>query len=324
MKKVLVTGGAGFIGFHLSQRLAQQEYRVTILDNLAREYAGDSELESLLAMDSVRLIRGDITCRKTFDDIPCDFDSVYHLAAINGTGNFYSIPDEVLKVGTLGTINLLEWAKQNRETKILYSSSSEAYAGTLGLLGDKFPIPTPEDVPLVIDNPSNVRWSYAVGKILGEVAFGCYAKAHGLTNFVIIRYHNVYGPRMGFSHVLPQFIERIVQAEDPFQIFGGDETRAFCYVGDAIEATQFLMESDLTRGETYHVGRDEEISITEFAETLFDIAGVAPETVQRPAFEGSVKRRGPNCDKLAKLGYVAQTELRTGLQHSFEWYRSKF
>ena len=323
-RKALVTGGAGFIGYHLSNHLADFNYDVTILDNFTRGKE-DLEFKVLTNRDNVKFIHGDITKPETFDKLKTDFDYVYHLAAINGTENFYNIPDQVLKVGVLGTINILDWFSKQNRGKLLFSSSSETYAGAMKLMGDKFPIPTPEEIPLVVDNPANVRWSYGGSKIIGEIAFHAYAQAKKINDFSIIRYHNIYGPRMGNEHVIPQFIERIVKNENPFKIFGGDETRTFCYVDDAVRATQMVMESDDTNGKTIHIGRDDgELTIFDLAKELFKIANVNPNFEYHPSPEGCVMRRCPDITKLKSLGYNPKTILEEGLRKTYEWYKDKF
>ena len=244
---------------------------------------------------------------------------------INGTGNFYSRPVEVLKVGILGTINVLDWFVTLPHARLLYTSSSEAYAGACRLLGERFPLPTPETVPLVVDNPQNVRWSYGGSKILGEIACHAYAQERGMKDFRIVRYHNVYGPRMGFDHVVPQFIERIVKGEQPFTIHGGDETRTFIYVEDAVRATEIVMERPETAGGTYHIGRmTGEIRIKDLAQQLFDIAGVQPPVEILPSPPGSVSRRLPDVTKLAQLGFEPSVGLDDGLARCYDWYKDAF
>ena len=322
-KKVLITGGAGFIGFHLAKSLAKQGYEITILDNFERGEE-DKEFKELIERKNVKFIKSDITKSEVFDNLNEKFDYIYHLAMINGTENFYNIPDKVLKVGILGTLNVLDWFIRQKKGKLLFTSSSETYAGALKLLGDKFPIPTPEDVPLVVNDPKNVRWSYGASKILSEVAMHSYAKAYGMKNFVIIRYHNIYGPRMGFEHVIPQFIERIIKKENPFKIFGGQETRTFCYVEDGIKATQIVMESD-TNGQTINIGRsDDETKIIDMAKKLFYIANVNLNINVQPAPEGSVMRRCPNTTKLQSLKFKAKVNLKEGLKKTYDWYKHKF
>lgn len=325
MPKTLIIGGAGFIGFHLAKNLADQGHEITILDNFARGEK-DKEFEELIERSNVDFINLDITKSSEFNKIKGEFDYIYHLAMINGTENFYSIPDKVIKVGILGTLNVLDWFIKQKKGKLLFSSSSEAYAGALKLLGDKFPIPTPEEVPFVINDPSNVRWSYGGSKALSEIAIHSYAKLYNIKNFVIIRYHNVYGPRMGPSHVIPEFIDRIIKKEDPFTIFGGEETRTFCYIDDGVKATQMVMENSQTNGQTIHMGRsDNEIKIIDLARKLFDIAGVNPSIEIKPAPKGSVKRRCPDTTKLKNLvGFEAKINLDEGLKKCYHWYKDKY
>jgi nucleoside-diphosphate-sugar epimerase len=319
--KVLITGGAGFIGYHLAKHLAESGDDVTIVDNFGRG-KNDEYITALLKHKNVKLITCDITNPENVFAIPHDFDVIYHFAAINGTENFYKIPDKVLKVGVLGMINMLEWYIKKPHGRFIVASSSEAYAGAHKLLGDKFPIPTPEDVPLVVDDPRNVRWSYGGGKIISEIAMYSYAKAHNLKDFTIVRFHNIYGPRMGTEHVIPQFIERIVNRTKPFPIYGGTETRTFCYITDAIEALKLIVKSNEAKGEIIHIGRDDdEVSIIDLAKTLMVIADFKTEFEVKPAPEGCVKRRCPNIAKLKKLGYKPKVQLKDGLDESYKWYK---
>ncbi|MBI4451967.1 NAD-dependent epimerase/dehydratase family protein [Candidatus Woesearchaeota archaeon] len=320
--KALITGGAGFVGFHLAKHLISKGYEIHIADNFQRGRK-DKDFGNLLKQKGVKLIQLDVTQENQFSRLDKNYEHVYHFAAINGTGNFYRIPDQVLKVGAVGTINVLEWfSSKNRNGKIMFSSSSEAYSGLLGILGNKFKIPTPEEVPLVVENPKNARWSYGASKILGEVAFFSYAKARNFKRFCVIRYHNIYGPRMGYEHVIPQFCERILRKEKTFRIFGGEQTRSFCYVDDAVDATKLVMESEKTNGEIVHIGRDDaEIKIIKLAEELFDVANFHPKIKLEKEAEGTAQRRCPDITKLRKLGFKPKISLREGLKKTFEWYK---
>ncbi len=325
-KRVLITGGGGFVGYHLARHLVDNSYNVTILDNFTRSKA-DEELDKFLDEPNITFLKGDVTKQETFTNLDNEFDYIYHFAAINGTENFYKIPDKVLKVGVFGIINILDWFSKQNKGKLMFASSSETYAGALKLFKENFPIPTPEQIPLIIDDPSNVRWSYGVGKMVGEVAVHSYAKVHNLKNLVIIRYHNIYGTRMGFDHVIPQFIEKIIKKENPFKIFGGQETRTFCYIDDAVRATRLVMESEKTNGQTVHIGNSYgEIKIIDLAKELFKASNVNPHPQIEilPAPEGSVMRRCPDTTKLQSLGFIPQVSLDDGLKRTFDWYKEKF
>lgn len=321
---MLITGGAGFIGYHLAKKLSEQGNTVTILDNFARGKK-DKHITALIDSENVELLTVDMTVKEQVLAIPHDFDIVYHFAAINGTENFYRIPDKVLNVGVLSILFLLEWYSIDPKARLIVGSSSETYAGVLKVLKDKFPIPTPENVPLIVDDPSNVRWSYGGSKIISEIATYAYAKARNFDNFTIVRFHNIYGPRMGTKHVIPQFIKRIVNKVEPFPIFGGNETRTFCFISDGIAALKLIAESEKAKGKIIHVGRDDdEISITDLAKILMKVAGVNPDFEVKPAPEGSVQRRCPDISKLKAFGYTPKISLEQGLKETYGWYKEFF
>ncbi|MDP2598706.1 MAG: NAD(P)-dependent oxidoreductase [Candidatus Liptonbacteria bacterium] len=323
MKKVLITGGAGFVGYHLAKRLAGQDQEVTIADNFFRSHKNGA-LEALL-MDSknVRLIEVDLTDKDSWDKLGGGYDFVYHLASINGTRLFYEIPHEVLRIGLTTTFHALDWLRLNNkkpDAKILYTSSNEAYAGALEAFG-QLPLPTPEQVPLVIADTYNPRWSYAGQKIAGELLFIHYSKAYNF-RMSIVRPHNFYGPRAGYHHVIPEMVERIARRVEPFPIFGADDTRSFCYIDDAVEAMQQVMESPNTDGGTYHIGTREETLIQDLVEMMFKIMDWHPASLDiRNSLKGSVKRRIPDVRKIkTDTGWEAKILLEDGLKKTIEWY----
>ncbi len=322
MKKILITGGAGFIGYHLSKRLATAGHDITIADNFFRS-RHDTDLATLLALPNVTLIETDLTRLEAWDAIGTGYDEVYHLVGINGTKFFYEIPHEVLRIGVSTTMNVLEWfrSKNNKPgAKILYTSSNEAYASALEAFG-KLPIPTPENVPLVIADTYNPRWSYGGQKLIGELFFIHYAKAYNF-RMSIVRPHNFYGPRAGYEHVIPEIVRRVSAKVEPFPIFGADDTRSFCYIDDAVEAIQAVMESPVTDGGTYHIGTHEETVISDLIEKMFELMGWKPQTLDiKNSPEGSVKRRLADVSKIKKdIGWEAKTSLEDGLQKTIEWY----
>lgn len=322
MKKILITGGTGFIGYHLAKQLSKKDNKIVLVDNFFRSEK-DEDLMELLKKPNIRLIEADLTMPESWDKIGSGYDYVYHLVGINGTKLFYEIPHEVLRIGVTTTLNVLDWfrTRNNKpEAKILYTSSNEAYAGALEAFG-KLPIPTPENVPLVIADPYNPRWSYAGQKLIGELLFIHYSKAYNF-RMSIVRPHNFYGPREGYLHVIPEIIERINKKVDPFPIFGADDTRSFCYIDDAITAIQKVMESDKTDGGTYHIGTHEETVIKDLIEMMFLIMKWYPIKLDiKNSPEGSVKRRLADVSKIKKeIGWEAKIPLKKGLEKIIKWY----
>ena len=323
-KRVLITGGSGFIGYHLSLLHVHSGDEVIIADNFFRGKR-DKDLSSLLAQPSVSLIECDLTDSAAWEKLGGGYDYVYHLAAVNGTDLFYKVPHEVLRINLLTAIYCLEWFRKfNNKGKVLFTSSNEAYAGALEAFG-KLPIPTPEDVPLVISDVKNPRWTYGSTKAIGEQLFIFYAQSYGL-RMSIVRPHNFYGPRAGFNHVIPQFIERIVDRVEPFPINGADDTRSFCFIEDAVEAMSLVMSSNKTDGEIYHIGTTEETVISDLAEKLFKVAGWRPSKIEiNKSPEGSVKRRLADVKKIhSAVGWSAATTLEDGLKSTYDWYEKVY
>ncbi len=319
--KVLITGAAGFIGYHLAKRLAGQGANVTLVDNFALGKADDA-FRALCAHKNVDCTEADLTDPHAWETLGGGFDHVYHLAAINSTRLFYDMPQEILRAALLMNLNAVEWfRKHHAEGKILFTSSNEAYSGALEAFGN-LPLPTPENVPLVIADPYNPRWSYAGTKLIGELLFIHYAKVY-MFRMSIVRPHNFYGPRSG-HHVIPDVIERIRSRIDPFVVPGFDETRSFCYIEDAVEAVQMVMESTMTDFGTYHIGTSVETKVGELVEALFHMAKWHPSKVEvAPGPAGSVKRRLPDVTKIKRdVGWEAKTPLEEGLRRTYEWHLS--
>lgn len=313
--KILITGGAGFVGFHLAKNLAKTS-TVHLCDNLFRGRM-DEELRALLENKNVGFIKCDMTNVDDLKALDNNYNYVYHLAAVQGTRNFYEMPDKVLRTNMLSAINILDWFSSSQSGKILFSSSSETYSGTIKMFSGQ--VPTPEDIPLCVDDIKNPRWSYGVSKIAGELLFINYAKTRKF-RMSIIRYHNVYGPRMGFDHVVPEFFVRAIKKEDPFKIYGGKETRAFCYVDDAVAATELVMKA-AKDGDIVHIGTQDEIAIMELAKKVCDVANLHPHFEVLPSPEGSVSRRCPDITKLRSLGFEPAVSLNDGLKKTYEWYK---
>lgn len=327
MRRIIVTGGSGFIGYHLANHLAEQKNtEITVIDNHARGVADDM-FENLIKRENVIFLNEDLTQKNFYEKLSGRYDEIYHLAAINGTKNFYNRPYEVLRVGILSLMNILEWCNEKNCGAFLFSSSSETYAGTVNNFLDNHAeyIPSAENIPLTVDDVKNPRWSYGGSKIAGELLTINYCRTNKIP-FKIIRYHNVYGIRMGFDHVLPEFFKRIHDKVNPFPIFGGQETRAFCAVADAVKATEIVMLSEKCNNEIIHIGESShEIKIINLLKLIFEITNFRPQIEEHLAPEGCVMRRCPNTDKLFNLtGFKAKITLEEALPEMYAWYEKKY
>lgn len=322
MAKILVTGGAGFVGYHLSKILAEDlGNTITILDNLSRGKV-DHDFEELTSKDNVNFVKCDLTEKEVFAELDDDYDYVYHLAAIIGVQNVIDRPEKVLYVNTESTFNVLEFTRKLKVLKkFLISSTSEVYAGTLKHYGIE--IPTSESVPLVLDDIATERTTYALSKIYGESATLIYGKKFNLP-VTVVRYHNVYGPRMGFSHVIPEMFVKI-NINSSVEVFSPAHTRAFCHISDAVEFTRRVAETDKSNGKTFHIGNsDEEISIKDLVIRIACIMAKDINIVEAADTPGSPERRCPDISRAVKLtGYKPVVRLDEGIRNTFEWYRDR-
>ena len=320
MNKILLLGGAGFIGCSIAQELALRgNAAITIADNFRRSGGGPDEAVARLRDRMGVTVHGDdFTSAGAFDRYKDGFDFVYMLASIVGVDYVNSMPHEIIRINASLILNTLQWLQKVGCGRALFSSTSECYAGSVEAFN--VPVPTPESVPLAITDIGHPRFTYAVTKMLGESGFLNYGRQLGFDS-VIVRYHNVYGPRMGFKHVIPHLAQRFIRGESPFQIFGHDQTRSFNYIDDAVAGTIAAAEHGRA-GEIYHLGDVDEItieSLVRFVGGLFDYKGAY---VNAPTYPGSVSRRCPDISKAtADLGYSPQTHWSVGVARTICWYR---
>jgi UDP-glucose 4-epimerase len=317
-KKVLLLGGAGFIGFNISKYLAEnRDYKITIADNFARGKE-DILFTTLVKKHNIKVVPGDFTDPATYDQLESDYDQVYMLASVVGVDNANSIPHEIIRINTALIYNTLEWVRRSKIRKVLFTSTSECYAGTIEAFG--YTTPTPEEVPLCIQEIGHPRFTYAVTKMLGESGFLNYSRILGFET-TIVRYHNVYGPRMGFKHVIPHLVVRFRKGETPFKVYGHDQTRAFCYITDAVKGTVLAMEEPGTNGEIYHIGTQEEITIGDLIHYAGDVMQFGGEYENAPTYPGSVSRRCPDITKAkTQLGFMPEVKWKDGLKKTLDWY----
>ncbi|WP_089156353.1 NAD-dependent epimerase/dehydratase family protein [Micromonospora sp. NBS 11-29] len=315
--RALLLGGAGFIGLHLARRLVADGHRVTIVDDFSRG-RDDADLDRLRGDPAVRVVSADLTDAAAWAALPRGWDQIYLLAAVVGVRNVEQDPARVVRVNTLTALHLLDWVAPGE--RVFFASTSEVYAG--GVTAGVVPVPTDETVPTMISDVAAPRFAYAVSKLLGEAAFLHTARARGFET-VVGRFHNVYGPRMGADHVIPEMSLRAVRGVDPFPVPGADQYRAFCHVHDAVEAMLRLMATPAADGQIVHIGNDrEETNIGDLAKLVLRVAGVSPAIEARSAPAGSVARRCPDLSRLRELtGYEPTVSLEEGVRTTFAWYR---
>lgn len=319
MKKVLLLGGAGFIGYNITKYLAEnRDYKITIADNFFRGGGKiDDLLQELIDKHDIKIVAGDFTDPKVFEQLEKDYAYVYMLASVVGVDYVNKIPHEIIRINTALIYNTLEWLRYSECGKVLFTSTSECYAGAVEAFD--YVIPTPETVPLTIKDISHPRFTYAVTKMLGESGFIQYSSKLGF-ECSIIRYHNVFGPRMGFKHVIPHLAQRFTNRENPFKIYGHDQTRAFNFIDDAVEGTVLAMEKGKS-GEIYHIGTQEEITIEELIRYTGELMGFDGEYEYAPTYPGSVARRCPDITKAREeLGYEPKVGWKEGLTKTIDWY----
>jgi UDP-glucose 4-epimerase/UDP-glucuronate decarboxylase len=318
MARTLILGGAGFIGHHLAARLVDEGHAVTAVDDFSRGRA-DDELQALRRRGAT-VIERDLTRADAFDGLDRAWDHVYMLAAVVGVRNVERDPARVLRVNGLSVLNLLDWLPGRGEV-LFFASTSETYAA--GVLSGALPVPTPETVPLSVPEVTAPRFAYAASKIFGEAAVLHAARARS-SPCVVGRFHNVYGPRMGADHVIPEVTLRALRREDPFRVWGPHQRRAFCHVADAVEAMTRLVVTPAAYGSVVNVGNDtEETRVEDLVALILRLADFRPRLERLPAPAGSVDRRCPDLRHLRALtGFVPKTSLEAGVEETFAWYRS--
>lgn len=313
--KYLVTGGLGFLGAPLVRALTNEGNQVRVLDNGSR---GSSErLAGVL--EDVEIIEGDVRDADIVYQAIQGVDRVCHLAFVNGTRNFYEKPAHVLDVGVKGIVNLLDGCIRADVGELAIVSSSEVYQAAPD-------VPTDESVRLVVPDPHNPRYSYAGGKIITELMALQYGREY-FERVLVVRPHNVYGPNMGWDHVIPEFVSRLMPlngddsgTEIPFTIQGtGEQSRAFIYIEDFVDGMMLV----LRRGEhlnIYNIGTMEEILIKDVAHNVAKCLGKRIQVVPGPEALGGTMRRCPDIGKLQRLGFEPRYRFDEGLPPTVEWY----
>jgi UDP-glucuronate decarboxylase len=307
-QRVLVTGGAGFLGSHLCEALLAAGHRVVCLDNL---FTGSrANIASMLQHENFEFMRHDVN-----DPFSVEVDRIYHLACPASPIHYQRNPVRTIRTCVMGTLNALDLARETG-ARILIASTSEVY-------GDPLVHPQPETY-LGNVNPIGPRACYDEGKRCAEALAVSYARQHS-EEVRIARIFNTYGPRMqeNDGRVISNFIVQALRAE-PITIYGdGSQTRSFCYVDDLIGGLIRFMEVD-TDASPVNLGNPVETTILEIATTIREMTGSTAEIVRRPLPADDPTRRCPDVRRARELiGWAPQTTLATGLANTIAYFRAR-
>ena len=305
--KALITGGAGFIGSHLAERLLKDGHKVTVVDNLST--GSLKNIESFKEHSAFDFVEGDICNTELMERLVEQSEVVFHLAAAVGVKLVAEKPVETIETNIVGAEVVLE-ASNKFGKKILIASSSEVY-------GKNEDVPFREDDDIVLGSTSSLRWSYGCSKAMDEFWALAFYQQYGL-NVVIARFFNTIGPRQTgqYGMVVPRFVQRAL-GNEPLLIHGtGRQRRCFCYVADVVDAVVALCNCEKAAGQVYNIGSNEEIAIEELADKIIEMTGsksqkefISYEEAYGRAID-DMMRRVPSLERINKaIGWEPKTSL---------------
>lgn len=307
--RILVTGGAGFLGSHLCDYLLKKNHQVIAMDNLIT--GNINNIVHLAGNENFKFIKQDVT---EYIYVPENLDCILHFASPASPLDYQKYPIQTLKVGSLGTHKTLGLAKE-KKAKFLLASTSEVY-------GDPLVNPQREDYWGNV-NPIGPRGMYDEAKRFAEALTMAYHRSHKLDTR-IARIFNTYGPRMRANdgRVVPAFINQALKGE-PLTVFGhGSQTRSFCYISDLVEGIYKLIFSEIN--EPVNIGNPEEMSILEFAQKVIEITKSKSKIIFKQLPQDDPKVRRPDISKAKELlGWEPKVSLEEGLKKTVEWFRKK-
>ncbi len=306
-KKILITGGAGFVGSHLAEALVENN-EIILLDNFLSGFK--ENIANLLKNKNVALIEGDIRDKETVKKAVAGADIVFHEAAQINPAKAVSDPYFDFNINVDGGFNVLDAARQAGVKKLLFASTNVYF--------------NPKYVPIDEKHPLQLVSPYAAAKMAVEAYCMCFFEAYGLDT-VRLRYTNIYGEgqrsEKSESGVIPIFIKNILDNKNPIIFGDGKQTRDFVHVSDIVNANLLAAESKKTGGEVYNIGYGKEISVLDLAKLLIKLSGKNLEPVFGPIRAADFKRCVPDTSKAYRdFGYKPKVELEDGLKKTFEWW----
>ncbi len=308
MKRILITGGAGFLGSHVCDRFIKERYHVIAMDNLI---TGDlKNIEHLFKLPNFEFYHHDVS---KFIHVPGELDYILHFASPASPIDYLKIPIQTLKVGSLGIHNCLGLARV-KNARVLIASTSEVY-------GDPLVHPQTEEYWGNV-NPVGPRGVYDEAKRFQEAMTMAYHTYHGVETR-IVRIFNTYGPRMRLNdgRVLPAFIGQALRGEDLTMFGDGSQTRAFCYVDDLVEGIYRLLLSNYAQ--PVNIGNPDEITIKEFGEEIIKLTGTSQKLISLPLPTDDPKQRKPDITKAKEiLGWEPKIKRADGLKITYEYFKS--
>lgn len=307
--KVLVAGGAGFIGSHLCEKLLEQGSSVICLDNLLT--GSKNNIESLIPNPNFTFVEFDIT--QKIDNISSNLDQIYQMASPASPVDYTKYSTETMLVNSVGTYNLLNLAKE-KGAKLLLASTSEVY-------GDPKEHPQKETYFGNV-NPIGPRSVYDEAKRFAEALTMDFVRTKSLEG-VIVRIFNTYGPKMqiGDGRVVPNFILQALKGE-PLTVYGdGSQTRSFCFVQDLVAGLLTVMEKGRV-GEVYNLGNPEEYKIIDFARIIKEKVGSSSEVIFKEIGQDDPKQRRPDITKVSQLGWEPKVSLDGGLRDTIDYFKN--
>jgi UDP-glucose 4-epimerase len=315
MKKILITGGAGFIGLSLTKRLLKS-YEIHIIDNFDRGKK-DGEFKRIIKNKNIKVIKFDLSKKININH---QYYCIFHLAAIVGVDNVISKPYDVLNKNILFLQNILEFSKKQKKLKkFFFFSTSEVYSGSIKSKLIKFP--TSEEQIITLPKLIDKRSTYLLSKIYGESL--C---LHSQVPCLIVRPHNIYGPRMGFSHVIPQLAYKVLNEKKRVLVFNPLHKRTFCFIDDFIEALMLLMVKNKLKHNIYNIGNQHnEINMHDLAKKIVRYYGLKNKICVKKINNSSPKRRVPSILRLKKdINFLNSFSLDQGLKKTLAWYKNHY